>query len=181
LKELVDEGLLQKKELTDWKVPSEHWVPYLQLGDIVLFVSFVCAGLRIPDSPFLHCFLRFFAISLNHLTPNGVLHLSVFVHFCEAFLGILPSITLFRYFFHLKPHPKSNNTSVLGGCGIQFCQNKQKEFFEYTLVSSMKDWRTKWFYAGNMEPSLDVHSDAGLVPNEWWEKTPLTTVTPRVL
>jgi hypothetical protein len=25
-----------------------------------------------------------------------------------------------------------------------------------------------------MEPSLAVHSDAGLVPNDWWEKTPLT-------
>jgi hypothetical protein len=25
-----------------------------------------------------------------------------------------------------------------------------------------------------MEPSLAVHSDARLVPNDWWEKTPLT-------
>jgi hypothetical protein len=61
------------------------------------------------------------------------------VHFCETFLGILPSITLFRYFFHLKPHPKSNGTSVLGACGIQFRHNKQKEYFEYTLVDSVKD------------------------------------------
>jgi hypothetical protein len=140
-------------ELVDWKVPGEHRVPYLQIGEIVLFVAFVRAGLCLPASPFLHRFLRLFDISLNHLTPNGVLHLSVFVHFCEAFLGILPSITLFCYFFYLKPHPKSNNTSVLGGCGIQFRQNKQKEFFEYTLVDSMKDWRTEWFYASNMEPS----------------------------
>jgi hypothetical protein len=47
-------------------------------------------------------------------------------------------------------------------------------FFEYTLVDSVKDWRTEWFYVGNMEPSLVVHSDAGPVPNDWWEKTPLT-------
>jgi hypothetical protein len=34
--------------------------------------------------------LLFFIDSLvgNHLTPNRVLHLSIFVHFCEAFLGI---------------------------------------------------------------------------------------------
>jgi hypothetical protein len=83
-----------------------------------------------------------------------------FVHFYKAFLVILPSITLFCYFFHLKPHPKTNDTSVLGGCGIQFHQNKQKEFFDYTLVDSVKDWRTEWFYAGNMEPSLAVHLDA---------------------
>jgi hypothetical protein len=55
---------------------------------------------------------------LNHLTPNGVLHLFVFVHLCEAFLDILPSITLFRYLFCLKSHPRSDNTSILGGCGI---------------------------------------------------------------
>jgi hypothetical protein len=29
LKELVDEGLFQEKELTDWKVLGEHRVPYL--------------------------------------------------------------------------------------------------------------------------------------------------------
>jgi hypothetical protein len=103
------------------------------------FVPFVHAGLCLPASPFLQCFLRFFDVSLNHLTPNGVLHLSVFVHFCEAFLGIPPSITLFCYFFRLKPHPKSNNTSILGRCGIQFCQIKQKEFFEYTLVDLVRD------------------------------------------
>jgi hypothetical protein len=90
----------------------------------------------------------------------------VFVHFCEAFLGILSSITLFHYLFHLKPHPRSDNTSVLGGCGIQFHQNKHKEYFEYTLVDSMKDWRSEWFYAGNMSPPLAVHSEAGPVVND---------------
>jgi hypothetical protein len=61
----------------------------------------------------------------------------------------------------LKPHPKSNNTSILGGCGIQFRQNKQKELFEYTLVDLVRDWRTEWFYPGNVQPSLVVHSDVG--------------------
>jgi hypothetical protein len=103
----------------------------------------------------------------------GVLHLFVFVHFCEAFHGIPPSITLFHYFFHLKPHPKYNNTSVLSGCGIQFRQNKQKEFFEYTPIDSVKDWRAKWFYTGNVQPSLVVHSDTGPIMNDHWEKIPL--------
>jgi hypothetical protein len=38
----------------------------------------------------------------------------------------------------------------------------------------VKDWKTEWFYARNMEPSLAVRSDAGLISNDWWEKTPLT-------
>jgi hypothetical protein len=117
LRELADEGLIQDQGLAEWRALGEHRVRSLNPGEIVLFVPFVHVGLCHPASPILHHFLRFFDISLNHLTPNGVLHLSMFVHFCEAFLGIPPSIALFRYFFHLKPHPKSNNTSVLGGCG----------------------------------------------------------------
>jgi hypothetical protein len=42
------------------------------------------------------------------------------------------------------------------------------------LVDSVKDWRTKWFYAGNMFPPLAVHSDARPVVNDRWEKAPLT-------
>jgi hypothetical protein len=46
----------------------------------------------------------------------------VFVHLCETFFGIPSSISLFRYFFCLKPHAWSDNISPLGGCGIQFRQ-----------------------------------------------------------
>lgn len=93
-----------------------------------------------------------------------------FVHFCETFLGILPCITLFCYFFCLKPQPKTASPYVLGGCGIQFRQGRQKEYFEYTLVDFVKEWRTEWFYAGNMLPSLAVHSNAGPIANDRWEK-----------
>ena len=34
----------------------------------------------------------------------------------------------------------------------------------------MKNWRAEWFYAGNMWPSLEVHSNAAPVPNARWEK-----------
>jgi hypothetical protein len=39
----------------------------------------------------------------------------------------------------------------------------------------VKDWRTEWFYTGNMDPPLAVHSDAGPVINDQWEKTLLMT------
>jgi hypothetical protein len=136
---MANQGLIQEKNLADWGAPGEHRVPYLNPGEIVLFLSFVHASLCLSISPFLYRFLHYFDISLNNLTPNGVLHLYIFVHFCEVFLGIFPSITLFWYLFCLKPHPKFDSTSILGGCEIQFCQNKQKEYFEYTLINSVKD------------------------------------------
>jgi hypothetical protein len=93
-------------------------VPSLRSGQIVLFVPFVEHGLCLSACPFLHGFLHYYGIKLNHLNPNSILHLSVFVHLCETFLEISPSTTLFRYFFKLKPHPSAAKPNVLGGAGI---------------------------------------------------------------
>ena len=152
--ELISDGLIQSKDIAEWRVPGEHRVPSPGPGEIVLFVSFVRARLCLPASAFLHQFLSYFRVSLNHLTPNAVLHLSVFIHLCEAFLGISPSLSLFHYFFRLKPQPHCEETSVLGGCGIQFRQGLKIKFFDYDLVDSVKDWRAEWFYAANLIPSL---------------------------
>jgi hypothetical protein len=175
LRELASDGLIQHQGFAEWKTPGEHQVPFPSLGEIVLFVSFIQAGLCHPASPFLHRFLQYFGISLNHLTPNVVLHLSMFVHFCESFLGILPSISLFCYFFHLKPHPRSDNTSILGGCVIQFRQGRKREFFDYHLVDSVKEWHSELFYARILNPPLAVHSNASHVVNDRWEKLLLTS------
>jgi len=122
----------------------------------------------------LHGFLHYYGITLNHLNPKFILHLSIFVHLCETFLGIPPSITLFHYFFKLKAHPDAANPSVLGGACIQFHVGRKNEYIHYTLVDSMKNWRAEWFYAGNMWPPLEVHSDTVLVPNNHWDKETLS-------
>jgi hypothetical protein len=129
----------------------------------------------LPASAFLHRFLHYFGISLNHLIPNVVLHLLVFVHLCEAFISIVPSISLFRFFFRLKTHPRSDRTSPSGGCGIQFRQGKKTLFFDYDLIDSVRDWHSEWFYAANMIPSLAVHSSYGPSVNDHWEKNSLTS------
>ena len=118
--ELVSDGLIQGKEFADWRALGEHRVPTPGLGEIILFVSFIRAGLRLPTSAFLHRFLGYFGISLNHLAPNDVLHLSVFVHLCETFLGIPPSLSLFRYFFCLKPQPAAMTPMFLVAAGFSF-------------------------------------------------------------
>ena len=78
LHELAGDGLIQSKGIAKWRVPGEHRVPALGPGEIILFVSFIRAGLCLPASAFLHQFLGYFGVSLNHLTPNAVLHLSIF-------------------------------------------------------------------------------------------------------
>ena len=86
LRELVSDGLIHSKDIADWRAPGEHRVPTLGPGEIILFISFIHARLCLPTSAFLHRFLNYFGISLNHLAPNAVLHLSVFVHLSLEFL-----------------------------------------------------------------------------------------------
>lgn len=63
LQELADLGLIQSQDLAKWKEAGEHRVPVLRLGEIIIFVSFIRAGLCLPASPFLHRFLQFNSIS----------------------------------------------------------------------------------------------------------------------
>jgi hypothetical protein len=54
LRELVSDSLIQDQGLAEWKTPGEHRVPSLSPSEIVLFVSFIRAGLCLLASPFLH-------------------------------------------------------------------------------------------------------------------------------
>jgi hypothetical protein len=93
LQKLHEQGLLREQNLGEWKAPREHRIPNLKLGEIVLFVPFIQHGLGLPACPFLHGFLQYFGITLNHLPSNAILHLSIFVYLCKTFLGIpLPSL-----------------------------------------------------------------------------------------
>ena len=37
-----------------------------------------------------------------HIHPNSVLLLSIFANYCEAYLGVMPSVALLRHFFFLR-------------------------------------------------------------------------------
>ena len=61
--------------------------------ETVMFRDFVERGLALPLSEFFYKLLQFWGIQLHHLTSQSILHLLIFTHFCEAFLGIFPIST----------------------------------------------------------------------------------------
>jgi hypothetical protein len=87
--------------------------------EIPMFNRFAERGLSLPASDFFKRLLGYYGIEYLNLNPNGIFHTSVFVHFCEAFLGIKPHWILFQKFFRVKPQPSANNPRVVGGAGIQ--------------------------------------------------------------
>jgi hypothetical protein len=84
-----------------------------------MFARFAERGLALPASSFFKGLMGYYDIEYLNLNPNGIFHTAVFVHFCEAFLGIKPHWILFRKFFRVKPQPSASNLRVVGGAGIQ--------------------------------------------------------------
>jgi len=121
-------------------------------------------------SDFFRELLYYYGIRMNHLNPNSILQLSIFIHLCEDFLGIPPSICLFRYFFKLKLHPHAANPDVVGGAGFQFRVGRKTEFLTYTLRDSKKNGKSKWFYSGNVLPSLETHVVDTPWVNPYWDQ-----------
>jgi hypothetical protein len=80
--------------------------------------AFLQQGFGLPCCDFFRGLLHHFKIELVHLNPNSILWISVFIHACEVYLTILPSFTLFKYYFFLKYQLSATNRQVIGGVGI---------------------------------------------------------------
>ena len=66
------------------------------------FSSGVAVGLVPPFSDFFYEVLDHYGLQALHLHPNSVLLLSIFAYYCEAYLGVMPSVALLRHFFFLR-------------------------------------------------------------------------------
>ena len=69
---------------------------------MVTFHGFSVRGLLPPFSAFFIAILEAFGLHMLHLHPNAVMILASFKYACEAFVGVMPSVALFRHYF--VPH-----------------------------------------------------------------------------
>jgi hypothetical protein len=147
---LVHRGFLREKEMDVWNTAAGDPYPMEKNPDeIPMFAKFAERGLAVPVSDFFKDLLRYNGIEYLNLNPNGIFHVSVFVHFCEAFVGIKPHWILFRKFFRVKPQPSTNDPRVVRGAGIQMHEDAADQYLSYKLTRCMK-----WFYICNHHPEL---------------------------
>jgi hypothetical protein len=140
--------------------------------EIPMFTRFAERGLSLPASDFFKGLLGYYGIEYLNLNPNSIFHTLVFVHFCEAFLGIKPHWILFRKFFRVKPQPSANNPRVVGGVGIQMREDATEQYLSYKLIDSNQDWKSKWFYVTNHHPELPKPSGKQPKHRPWWNSEP---------
>jgi hypothetical protein len=88
---LLISGFLREKEIDMWRAAVVDSYPMEKNPDeIPMFTRFAERGLSLPASNFFKGLLEYYDIKYLNLNPNGIFHTSIFVHFCEVFLGIKP-------------------------------------------------------------------------------------------
>ena len=87
---------------------NEHGAMVLKLANnsfgsfYPIFMHTLYAGLVPPFSDFFLAVLECYQIQVLHLHPNSILILAIFAYLCEAYIGIPPSVDLFRSFYALR-------------------------------------------------------------------------------
>jgi hypothetical protein len=170
---ILNSGFLREKEVDMWRAAAGDPYPMEKNPDeILMFARFAERGLSLPASDFFKGLLGYYGIEYLNLNPNDIFHTAVFVHFCEAFLGIKPHWILFRKFFRLKPQPSASNPRVVGGVGIQMREDATEQYLSYKLIDSNQDWKAKWFYVTNHHPELPKPSGKQPKHRPWWNSEP---------
>jgi hypothetical protein len=154
---LVDVVVLPPKELCSWRICRGVTVPMEDTHESVVYVPFLIHGLALPISPFFRDLLDFYDLNLTHLNPNSILQ-SIFIHLCEAYLGILPHFGLWKYLYHCRLGMAGGQHHLVGGASLELRCRRKTEYLNIPLKDNIKGWRLEWFIVENHCKSLPPRS-----------------------
>jgi hypothetical protein len=153
---LVCVGVLPPKELCCWRICRGVTVPTEDTHESVVYVPFLMRDLALPISPFFRGLLDFYNLNLTHLNPNSILQISIRVHLCEAYLGILPHFGLWKYLYHCRPRMAGGQHQLVGGASLEKRHGRKTKYLDIPLKDNIKGWRLEWFIVENHGQSLPL-------------------------
>ncbi|KAK1694688.1 hypothetical protein QYE76_011385 [Lolium multiflorum] len=155
------------------RFPSEESYPTPPIGYRVSFVDHLIRGLAAPIHDFLRGLLFVYGLQLHHLTPNSILHISIFITLCESFLGVQPNWALWKGIFLLRRNGSPNIAYNIGG--VVICVHPDVEYFDIKFPDSVQGWRKKWLYvreecADSVEYNiLPFYGSASILRRRSWD------------
>ncbi|KAK1678068.1 hypothetical protein QYE76_038916 [Lolium multiflorum] len=132
-----------KKENT-LRFPSEESYPSPLMEYRVSFVDHLIRGLSPPIHEFLRGLLFVYGLQLHQLTPNSILHVSIFITLCECFLGVHPNWALWKRIFCIRRNGAHGVAYNIGG--VVICVRPDVEYFDVKFPDSVQGWRKRWLY-----------------------------------
>jgi hypothetical protein len=178
IRKLVANHFLQDRVVLQWRPAAREDISTPNTIEIVVFSSFFQCGFSLPTCDFLRGLLDHYQIELIHLNPNSILQIVVFIHLCEAFLGISPNFPLFKIYFFLKYQLSAADRKVIRGVGLQ--TRPPASLLDIPLKTSLQGWHGTWFYCENHKPSLPPF--VGRLPefHGTWSEEPTPLELPQV-
>jgi hypothetical protein len=143
----------------------------LAVTEIPIFIHALVAGLVPPFSDFFNAILSHYQILVLHLDPGSVTLLSTFAFLCEAMVGIIPSVALFRHFFSLQLVDARQRS----GCVAFRAEAASSSIFDFSLHPMAEGFRKHWVYvdATTHSPLLQI-PEKPAAPNSGWVREELT-------
>jgi hypothetical protein len=130
------------------------------------FLHSIVVGLVPPFSPFFHAILEHYQIHALHLQPNAIAILSIFAFTCEAFLGVEPSVALFRHFYSLRITTGEQSS---GCASFRATDGAAFPFINMVWTKKVEDFRKRWVYMDTREANPLYVVLAALAPkNSGW-------------
>jgi hypothetical protein len=143
IRKLVVNHFLLDRAVLQWRHAVGEDISTPNTNEIMVFASFFQRRLGLLVYNFLRGLLNHYQIELVHLNSNSILQIVIFVHLCEAFLGIPPNFPLFKNYF-FKYQLTAANRKVVGGVGLQ--TRSRAGFLNLPLKTSLRGWHVTWFY-----------------------------------
>lgn len=136
LNKLISMGALRQYSNADeWRFPAREAA--LEPGDdfFISFASFHERGFGVPAHPFFRGSLFYYGVELQHLNPNGIQQIAIFMMLCEGFLGIEPNFDLWRYFFSpsLQKPKRADEPFSVGCISIHLRSHRAWEYVSVPL------------------------------------------------
>ena len=78
LNQLVVHSVLPDRVMGGWRLAHGESFPTPRGDELVVFEDYFYRGFGVPIHPFLHRLIDYYGISLCNLSPNSILHVSIF-------------------------------------------------------------------------------------------------------
>jgi hypothetical protein len=129
-------------------------------------------GLVPKISSFFLLLLEEFGLQLHHLTPHSVLHVAVFAHFMEMFVGVRPCTTIFKHFYTLVGTEKSKRGEI-GAYYFQLRHGMAGSYIDAFSSSKWEDWREGWVIAAvDPHDHLELPTEGPQSDRSTWKARP---------
>jgi hypothetical protein len=134
-----------KKELI--RFGGEETTPKPEKVEIVIFKSFLKAGLRFPLNKMIADVLKKFGIHFHQLTPNAIVRLSVYIWALRS-QGVEPFVEGFYRVHELHYQTKARKDGLHENFGCyNFAYRKTTKFPVISYRSKWPaGWKSEWFY-----------------------------------